>query len=983
MRQVKRLLVTMLVVAMVLSTAGIASAAISDVVGTRFEEGVGYLEDLGVVVGYPDGTFLPEATITRAEAVKIIVVMKYGNSDLANLLKGASPFSDVPGAHWASGYITLAKNAGIVNGYPDGTFMPNGLVTYAEFAKMLVEAAGLEPVAGLAWPANYVGAAQAAGMLGDVPDFSSNEPAIRGDCAIMAAFTVQEVEDPATGKTLGQSVFGETAVATLTITPASENVAIGEAVAFAVTAVDADGAALVVVPSYSTSDATKSAVSSTGLFVASGSGSYTVTATVDGKTATATVTVYGVAKGLRAVPATASVVANATSTVELTVEVVDANGFVVENDDDTDVTVEYGTDGNNGAVDLPSTVTKTVSGGKTTFKFTASDMGDRTDTLKFKATDLTSGYADVSSVDPVATSIEVTAAPANITSNSQTTTTVSGEVQDQDGVLLDIGVYSLKFEIAGPGTFTAAGSIAAKSNPTMLGVATQDVYSIQGDPGTIVVTVSCEGMTSGTVSIGSYVAGIGDALKVEVLDNTVKSGSTTDMAEFQVTLVDSQGRPTTNGTDITLEVDFSNGDDLSDEGLVCNGVLTILAGTTASDVLTIEDDTGATAGTFTVRVRDAARDFTQATFDLAVAAGSANKLSVSPSSTSAEIRLPISNPAATITVQLKDAAGNSVAKADVEVVCTWVDLAAVGFAYINGTKMATTATEVDVKTDAAGKATFALTAQKYMADDHQFAFTATDLTGASSAVFTIVDRVATSISIGFRDDALPAATQVNRVAADAAEDAYLHVIVKDENGNGINGEKVEITFSNAAVNVLPMDYITYANVVVGTSPVITDDDDGNVEKITAITDANGTTDGCVVVNFQGALAGTYTITAKDVQVQPALSGSRSFRTIAGTTYVELGVQTAAGEEAELLDIDGNTPTAMRVFMTDNGGNPIVAATPMDVVISADVGTYEIRTTSSGAAVAFVTIGASTMYKTFYIVFDDDVEDTTLFAVEVP
>jgi len=178
MRHLKRLAVIMLVVAMILSTAGIASAALSDVAGTRYAESVEYLRNLGVVAGYPDGTFKPEATITRAEAVKIIIVMKYGSTSLADLLKGAVAFKDVAGTHWASGFIALAKNAGIVDGYPDGTFKPEGLVTYAEFAKMLVEAAGLSKVAGLDWPANYVAAAQAAGMLANVPLFAANSAAV-------------------------------------------------------------------------------------------------------------------------------------------------------------------------------------------------------------------------------------------------------------------------------------------------------------------------------------------------------------------------------------------------------------------------------------------------------------------------------------------------------------------------------------------------------------------------------------------------------------------------------------------------------------------------------------------------------------------------------------------------------------------------------------------------------------------------------------
>ncbi|MDP2871825.1 MAG: S-layer homology domain-containing protein, partial [Bacillota bacterium] len=89
MRHFKRFTAVLLVAAMILSTAGIASAALSDVAGTRYEESVEYLRNLGVLAGYPDGTFKPEATITRAEAVKIIIVATHGSETLANLRTGA------------------------------------------------------------------------------------------------------------------------------------------------------------------------------------------------------------------------------------------------------------------------------------------------------------------------------------------------------------------------------------------------------------------------------------------------------------------------------------------------------------------------------------------------------------------------------------------------------------------------------------------------------------------------------------------------------------------------------------------------------------------------------------------------------------------------------------------------------------------------------------------------------------------------------
>jgi|GEM_PF-2985502 len=202
-----------LALALILSSMGLAAAAPSDVVGLPCEQAVVYLIDLGIVAGYPDGTIRPEGTITRAEAVKVIIVAKYGDETLANALAAEAPFDDVPAIHWASGHIALAKGQGIVEGHGDGTFGPDDSVTYAQFAKMLVEAAGLTGDQALTWPDNYVSVAGAAGILTGVPAFAAAVNAPRGDCFIMAAYTVESVADPVTGQTLAQSVFGRTPAA--------------------------------------------------------------------------------------------------------------------------------------------------------------------------------------------------------------------------------------------------------------------------------------------------------------------------------------------------------------------------------------------------------------------------------------------------------------------------------------------------------------------------------------------------------------------------------------------------------------------------------------------------------------------------------------------------------------------------------------------------------------------------------------------------
>ena len=87
------------------------------------------LASKGIIKGYADGTFRPNATITRAEFVTMLA--RFGT-----LSTGAMKFSDVPTSHWAYDYILSASVKGWTNGYTDGTFRPAQNITRAEAARM-------------------------------------------------------------------------------------------------------------------------------------------------------------------------------------------------------------------------------------------------------------------------------------------------------------------------------------------------------------------------------------------------------------------------------------------------------------------------------------------------------------------------------------------------------------------------------------------------------------------------------------------------------------------------------------------------------------------------------------------------------------------------------------------------------------------------------------------------------------------------------
>ena len=88
---------------------------------------IGYMQQFGIITGYADGSFRPDASVTRAEFAAIA-------SRFEKLTEGTKSFSDVPSSHWAAKYINFAATRGWVNGYADGTFRPNNSITRAEVA---------------------------------------------------------------------------------------------------------------------------------------------------------------------------------------------------------------------------------------------------------------------------------------------------------------------------------------------------------------------------------------------------------------------------------------------------------------------------------------------------------------------------------------------------------------------------------------------------------------------------------------------------------------------------------------------------------------------------------------------------------------------------------------------------------------------------------------------------------------------------------
>lgn len=195
MKNLKKTLCLILSLAMIFSMLVInTGAAFDDQNEIQHPEAVAVLNELGVLVGYTDGTFGPADTLTRAEGATLMARLLLGPEAADQLTCSSAPFNDVAATHWAAGYIAYCASEGILDGVGNGKFNPEGTLTMAQLAKMMLCALGYdadtEGFTGSSWMLKVVTLAQKLDLMNGM-DCSLSDDCSR-DCAAQMALNTLE-----------------------------------------------------------------------------------------------------------------------------------------------------------------------------------------------------------------------------------------------------------------------------------------------------------------------------------------------------------------------------------------------------------------------------------------------------------------------------------------------------------------------------------------------------------------------------------------------------------------------------------------------------------------------------------------------------------------------------------------------------------------------------------------------------------------------
>ncbi len=172
---------------------GIALAAFSDTSSSIYAEAIAGLSQRGIIEGYSDGTFRPQTSINRAEFLKILMESRFPGKNPSDLRCFTD--QDIQTPQWYARTTCAAKELGIVQGYPDGTFRPERTVQLDEALKMAFLTFGITPDITVGqWYEPYLRAARARNILVSLLTSPAHK-LTRGEMAKITYMLVLDTED--------------------------------------------------------------------------------------------------------------------------------------------------------------------------------------------------------------------------------------------------------------------------------------------------------------------------------------------------------------------------------------------------------------------------------------------------------------------------------------------------------------------------------------------------------------------------------------------------------------------------------------------------------------------------------------------------------------------------------------------------------------------------------------------------------------------
>lgn len=146
------------------------------------------LVDMGIMQGFEDGTLHPDEYVTRAQFAKMLMLAAK-ECDISLSGQGEKTFGDVDDTHWASEYISAMSASGIINGFEDGTFRPDEIITYEQAAKMAVQLFNISYYENT-YPVGYVSAVIGEG-INDGVSALIGDSLTRSDAAAIIANSIE------------------------------------------------------------------------------------------------------------------------------------------------------------------------------------------------------------------------------------------------------------------------------------------------------------------------------------------------------------------------------------------------------------------------------------------------------------------------------------------------------------------------------------------------------------------------------------------------------------------------------------------------------------------------------------------------------------------------------------------------------------------------------------------------------------------------